>query len=768
MRALRLLAALLMLATDFAPALAATDPPALGLPYQQSRVPRSKRIAVIQMARWDVQTNNIKLAVIRNVIPALDAFVSNGGEVHRYKSTFFETVNGTANPDHREMWTDMGSKYAAVIVMFPVAVSGTTTSRYICADSTNAQLIVVGGADMGSVSTWVSAPLERGVVDTSGNAVEGVAQTKGCGLVTMDDRDTLWMRKIPTGKRSALPTGIDTVVRILRPIVEQGYSFITNAADSNTYRPVGSWNTAYGADWTAGDLTRAKAGTRADSVAGPGEVLGPMWKVHFTKYSGQDTPSWINSLATTARGVGGGGTSPQSVYWLKVPSNPNPGDEVTPLLWALMCKFTTVNPIRYAYDWDDVTDVNNIALYPRWRQSAADSALAKLRQYGIVPTNMVNPRNAAAYINGLKPDYEIDWSGPAHTYLRNLTWVHHAHDSSQVHISGNLIGGYGGYATGNGANITQGGTPLQKWSHRYASRWNPGANEGGFVGAAGNFGIVQRYNYSDSVRWVNQGGLYPPYVAQPANEMLPVGWRARPTTSNPLWTVKFSGSAECPIDSVIWAHDYGLNGHKTCGFGRVTMRVVAGSPWGTVADDGAGGGCYSDQDRDSMVAASFFRRPGEKRTVRIGDRVIEARAVGSFLQGVGARTAYMQDALPRAGVLLGLRAGGVMAERARVEWGSTYSANLHNAARPGAGSPLASTYAENFNQTSRVCYQHPGQFTTAVGNTLPGGGVSNSSGDLHVEVFVLSIGAYMRGLNTIACRQATKCVPAWTLGDAVQ
>ncbi len=765
MKFLRLFAALLVLATDITPAVAATNPPTLGLPYQASRVTRDKRIAVIQMARQDLQTNNIKLSMIRHAVPALDAFRGAGGEIHRYKSTFFETAGGAADKDHREMWTDIGSQYAAVIVLWPCATTTANTSRYICADSTNAQLIVIGGAEMGGLSGWQEAVNTRGVVDTSTATTISNSSSKGSGLVLMDDRDTLWSPRISTGKRvGALATGIDTVVRLLRPIVERGYSFTTNDADSNSYRPVGSWNTAYGADWTPGALTRAMAGTRADSVAGPGEVLGPLWKVHFTKYSGQDDPAWINSLATTARGVGGGGTSPQWAYWLKVASNPNPGEEVTHLLWGLMCKFTTVAPLPYYYDWDDATDVFDGDTYPRWRNTAAESSLAALAIYGIKPTNMINPRNARDYINATTPPYEasaigtpLAWTGPAHTYLSKLTWVHHAHDSSQG-IFSNLFGGYGGYNPGNGAGFTQGGTVVQKWGHRVASRWNPGATEEG--GAGRNFGIVQRLDIADSLRNAIGGSPFtpPPYVASPANEHLPVNWRARPTTNNPLWTYHYSSAASCPIDSVVWAVDYGLNGHKLCGEGRVVWRVYTGPPWGGITSNYHTGGT-SEHDRDSMVAVAFFKRAGEVRVTRVGERIIESVSVGTFLQGIGSRTFYMDNGSTRALTMLGLRGGSVMAEKARTDWGSTYSASLHAASRPGTGGVLSGTYSEGYRNTTRGLYQHPGQETTNPNHN------GNHSGDAHVETFIRSIVPHLKVANAIAGREATKCYPAWMIQD---
>jgi hypothetical protein len=730
------------------------------LPYQASSVSRDKRIAVIQLQRWDVQSNNIKLSVIRNVVPAIDAFRAQGGEIHWYKSTFFET-----DFDHREMWTDIGSQYAAVLVLYPTTVT-TAMTRYFCADSTNGQLIVIGGAEMGSGQTWqcTSGPPctnERGLVDSCRYGNIFVSSTSGAGLVSLDDQDTLWCKRGTSGQRiGVLPTGVDQVVRLLRPITTSGTSFFVGNVDSTTYRPPGSWNTSYGADWTPGSFARALAATKGDSVAGPGELLSPIWKVHYTQYSGQSVTTWINSLASPGRGVGGGGTSPQWAYFVKVVDNVNPGDELTHLIWALMCKFTTVDPIKWAYDWDDVTDINNSPVYPRWRNSAAESSLVALKAYGIVPTNNINPRNAAAYLDGRTPDYEPQWTGPPHSYLKKLTWAHHSHDSTQSNISSNLIGGFGGYNPGNGYQLTQGAQNIEIMGHRFASRYDPTSNgQPGSpnFGAGGRYGIVQRLAYSDSLRKAESPeSLIPPYLASPANQFLPVNWRARPTTSNPLWTLFYSAAASCPIDSIIWALDYGLNGQQTSGYGKVTFRISMSAPWGYSAGTLWPGYGTADQDRDSMVAATWFKRGGEKRIIRVGNRTIEAVAVNSILQGVSGRNAYMDDGEARALTVLGLKGGSVMAEKTRTEWGSSYIADPNGANRPASnGNVVASALAENFRQTTRVIYQHPGQFTTAPG------AVNNSSADYHVEVFIRSIAPHIRALDLIACRPATICVPAW-------
>lgn len=749
MKLLRVLLALLTFAQSLiplAPARAATDPPAAGMPYQQFRAPRSKRIAVIMPQRWDVLSasnrNSIQLNMTLNLQGILDMFENQGGEVHWYKTTFFES-----DADHKEMWTDLGAKYSAAIVLWPHSLTS-AFNRYLCADSTNAQLIVVGGADNGALTTWADTTLRWAMDWRAGNQY-GSSHLKGAAYVTYNDanRDTLWFMRAPMGvRRGLLPTGIDSVVRVLRPITTSGTSFMPSA-DSNSIRPPGSWNTAYGANWDSASVAatryaRALMATNADSVAGPGEQLGVMWRVKYTKYSGEGVSTWINSLATSSnRGANDGGLSPRSVYFLKASPSPPAGEEITHLLWGLLARFTTVKPIKYAYDWDDLTDLFTDNLVdPRWTNAQALTYIDSLAKYGMFPAGTINPRHGAQYLQAQNPDYEIAWSGSAHSYLKRLPWVHHAHDSTASHISSNLVGAYGGYTPGNGATLSQGGTAIQKYAHRYASRWNPGANEAGFIGAGGNFGIVQRLAYSDSVRRVHcPECIVPPFLNFPNNQMLPVGWRARPTTSNPLWTLWYSASAECPIDSLLWAFDYGLNHQQTSGKGKIFLRMQQATPWTS----------HVDMDRDSMVAFTWFAQPGERFTVRIGDRVVESVAIGSFLQGGAARSDYMQGAGGRTGLLLGLRGGNIRAEQARTDLGETHvSANggQNGAARPGTGNVHSTILPARAAQTTRVVYQHPLRAVT------PG---------YDVDAFLRSIAMQVRALSTIAGRPATRCVYAW-------
>ena len=389
----RLLVALALLA---APAFAATDPPAAGEPYQQFRSPdRYKHVAVITPGRWAVLGGNlsqIRQSMFAHMGTIFDKMQMAGLEVHYYNSDFFETVGGVADKDHREMWTDLGAKYSLAIVLWPTS-SVAAFSRYICADSTNVQLLVVGGADNGGTLTWggndaytdSSFLVTRGLVDYKGQPYETGSGLNGAALVTNDGIDTLWAFRFSSGRRvTTLPAGIDSVVRLLRPI---------------TFPTTTTW--VQNADSVNSNMPGVVSGIAGDSVARVNDYLGPTWRVKYTNYSGQGNANWINSLATSsARGAGDGGLSPRSVYFVKMPTQFANIRPYPMFVWALICRFTKAAPIKWSYDWDDVTDKfgenggltpNAVPLAPpRWRQTAIDSALRGLASYGIVPTMAVN------------------------------------------------------------------------------------------------------------------------------------------------------------------------------------------------------------------------------------------------------------------------------------------------------------------------------------------------------------------------------------------
>lgn len=750
-RLLAVLTALLLAA----PAWAATDPPQCGglvagpggstvipagcNPYQSFRSSdRSKHVMVLRPSRWLAQSAANLSSIRRNSAGAMGNLVDQmemaGLEVHQYDSEFFES-----DADHKEMWTNAGSKYALCIVLSPQSFTGggAGSVRYACADSTNIQLLIYGGGDQITTGWSATDTTARGFVDTNNAQYVARSDVNNAGCATYDGVDTLWANFIAAGRRKAvLDANVTRVVRLLKPFTLTNVAFAPFADSANHTLVTGQ-----------------------DSVANSAEVLGPMWRVDFTNYSGQGNTAWINSLASGARGASEGGASPKSVYWVKTVAAEVAARGYPHLVWALICRFTTAAPIKWAYDWDDVTDKfgDNLGQPPRWRGSAVDSSLRALAAFGIVPTTMVNPDHAAAYIRRQQPAYEVAWSGSGHGYLQGMTWVHHSHDSTYAGISSNLIGGFGGYSSGNGSNIVQGATSIQKWGHRYASRWNPGANEAGFIGGTANFGLVQRLAYSDSVRRsVAQNALVPPYLAFPANETLPVGWKARPTTTNPLWTVNFSAGLECPIDSTFWAYDtmlVGGNGRQTR---KLYIRTATDNPRGYfsgVAQTSLG--TTTQWDRDSVVAASPFLYPNERYTIPVSGRLVQAIGVNSFLQGASPRAQYQASGNYRTAFVLGLRNPVQRAEPSNDMLGESFTTDANSVYAPGSGGPggggITGTKDFTGRMATRVVYQHPGQH----------GDTQAQTGDYHVDVFVLSMATQMRIMDKLAGRKTQVCVPAW-------
>lgn len=705
--------ALVLSALGLALSLAAPQSASAQAEYQPTRVTsRFKRIAVIRPSRWDaifsgsVQSYRANLDCMLGNL--LDAARENGLEVHYYDTAFFEGTDSTS----QQLWTNMGSRYSAAIILHP-NTSVARFSRYVCADSTNVQIIVVGGAEA-PITSWMPDTTVRGFVDAIGQAgLVGISQTKGSCLVTYDNQDTLWGTRIPSGRRMiSLASGIDGVYRLFKVVQTSGVHFGTVSDTTNAIMP------------------------GADSLAQAAEYLGPMWKVRFSTYSGQGRAIWPNSLAGAARGASDGGQSPRETYWVRLNNSTTSASASPHYIWALLCRFTNVKPIKWAYDWDDITDkfFDNLGQPPRWRATAVDSSLEALRQFGIIPTMMVNPVHAAAYINALNPSYEAAWSGPGHTYLQNYTWVHHSHDSTTANVSSNLVGGFGGYGTGNGATVGS----VQSWGRRYASRFDPtstGQPGESMFGAGGRFGMVQRYQYSDSVRRVNApAARVPPYVVSPNNQMLPVNFKARGNTYSIQY---YSPSASCPIDSVLWAYDISLNKGNGNERRKLFLRSLVDNPKAQ----------HLQWDRDSVVAYSLFLYPNERFVVPVNGRLVQAIGVNSFLQGASPRTQYVADANFRAANLLGLKNPVPVAERTNPLYNTTYTTDVMNV----YSMALVGNIDMPFRQSTRVVYQHPGQHSTTIA----------AFGDYHVDVFIRSIATQFRAMDKLAGRATQKCVGAW-------
>ena len=721
----RIAAALIALFVMGGTAFAATDPPAAGQPYQQFKTTsRFNHVAVIRPSRWDVLGSNLN-SIRRNMFgflgTTLESMEMQGLEVHYYDTGFFES-----DQDHREMWTDLGAKYVLAIVLWPTS-SAASFARYICADSTNTQLVIVGGEDDGAATNgWGAADTTiRGFIDTKSN-YDAVSANNGACLINQATGDTLWSAKFGTGRRTvALPANVSSVVRVLRPATFSGSTYIQNADSVNSNMP-GTFS-----------------GNAQDSVADKNEYLGSLWKVKYANYSGQGVATWINSIGTSTSCP----SCPKEVYFLKVPVISVYTQSYPQLLWALVCRFTTVTSLRFAYGWDDVTDwfTNDGLTRPRWRPTAVDSARVGLGAIGIgwdrVSLEAINPDHAVNYIRGTSPvRYEANWVGPAHTYITGKSWIHHVHDSTNSVQGSNLVGRAGGYSPNNGGTILQGGVNLEKFGHRFASRYNPGAaNPGNGIGAGGHFGIVQRLAYSDSIRKaVCPECRRPPYLSFGANQILPVGWKPRPTTSNPLWEVYYSASYECPIDSLMWAFDSMLVG-PAAGHDKLFLRIDQLTPRSQTFE----------WDRDSVAAMSPFHNPNEKLTIPVAGRLVQAVSIGSISLGASTRSSYVADANFRAANLLGLKNPVRRGEQANPQVGET----AFNTDVMGVYGGSVGLHDFDPRQATRMIYQHPAQSTDHL----------TANGDYQVDCFLRTVGPYLSAMNSIAGRRTWICVQPWDI-----
>ena len=712
-------------------------------PLQQWHVPYSKRCIVIYPSRWDVlslanlQTN--KRQMERFVGNTFDAFEGNGGEVHFYNSAFFETNNA-----HRNLFATLGTDAPVACYLFPygnVGTNGGAQNRYFHADSTTIQLVIVGGNGEACCS-WSDVGV--GVMDVevaggSASFARGSFLTPWRGVA-----DTLWGQAWASSKRptdAQLATaGVDKVVRMYRPQTFTGVSW-TNGSDSTTYA----------------------AGT--DSTCTDGDQMGPVWYAHFIKDgNGNTEPS----------------SAPHNVWYVKCPQVLQLVSQMAypQLLWAVLCRFTTVNPLRYSYEWDDMTDkpTDNMA-GARATNATMDSTLQMLAgEYGIVMTGDVNPDHAVSYIRGTNPTYEVAWSGESQHYIKdnNVAWIHHAHDSTQARLSANIVGRYGGYPTGNAATrttITAGALTsyaLLAYAHRYASRFNPGN-----ANVSQRFGIIQRFQYSDSLRQlVCPNCTVPNYMNFPGNQILPIGYKPRPTTANPTWVTHFSdplhtdaGSGlqepECSIDSLLYAlsvgtlhdgTDWTTHVRKTL-FLRYVFPDAPGPSsqssawaWG----DASPRQIYMSGDRDTAIAESPFFYPGERLSSRLGGNIQQVRAVGSTLLGAASAAVYRQLATYRCARMLGLANCIIRQEAYNVTNGE--SATGLDFGSVGSAVSVEVQRNFNYNQAGRSLYQHPGP-------------LANGRGSYDIDCYLRSIGTMVRSMDYLAARKATKCVFGWQVYD---
>jgi hypothetical protein len=703
------------------------------------RYPKARRVAFIQPERWDNMSLSYSIlaaAEYNGLYHIMDVLREQGCDVHLYNTKIFENFQyGT------KLWRELGDSYALAVVMMPGGNQAGDV-RYICPDSTNIQILAVGGMRANLTASWRDDTTVAGYVDAAQGNLQGPASRGVClvpytssGLGT----DTLWASQMPSGRRIsdaglAAMTGVSSVVRVFHPVLGPDMPAGYWAWGTSTFTIDTLYTRMPGASF-ATPLVPGSNGTSAtDSVAREFEYLGPAWKVKYV--SGRE--AWfVKTLSSSSV------------------SNMNPL-----LIYGMIARFVDVPPIRWAMDFDDVTDAFASTTNPRWRQTAADTMLAAFRDFKVVVgTNGLNPLNVEGYINGFMPPGEdgtlsgttaMPWVGTnnGHTYIKAIPYNHHSHDSTSARITSNFIGGYGGYASVNGTNPY--GT--QQNGRRVASRWAPSATGTNYIGAGIRYGILQRLEYGDSVMRAHIPNYrHTPYFTFPANQMLPINWRPRPGTVaayNPTHTFTVNTSnpdSLCGIDSLLWALDYFLSKGRQTGKGEVVLRAGTISNLRTEA---------LWADRDSVVACMIAQYPRDRFTVRVGGRLIEATVLHSFNQGNGvenpvtARASFFSTAALRANILLGLNNTVNKSEQWQPGYGESFDSDI-NTLMNFTGSGGKRHFP--FRQSVRVLYMHPAgpaQYPSKYGNRA-------------MDAFFIGSHSYWRAIEAVIGREIQQCVPAW-------
>lgn len=707
----------------------------------------ARRVAIVyDGTRAEAQNaNNINGAYSnwnKSVGNLVDMLREQGAEVHFYDTRMFDQAGGLY------LWQRFGDYYPLAIgMMFTGDGTAATRRRYWSAESTTTTLMHIGGAN-GSVSggsggfAWTDSSYGRAVRGYTEGGTNLMANAfftyrKGC-VVPYGSSDTLFFDKGGYDLRSmTLFSGVSRVVRLFKPVALTSNSFAGGLDSALAVMPTGD-----------------------DSVAAAGEYMPVAYRVEWdTTGRGASGVLWGRDLTGPAR----------SVYYVKTPSTPTYTQNVGHIALALASRFVQLDPIKIALEFDDVTD-SNPSTGPRATNAAWDSIMVRLRdQYALSPTLDVDPDHAVSSILGTTPDYangnsEVAWSGEPWSWMRKwkYPWIHHSHDSCNADRSSNLVGRFGGYGTANSSTDSAGAFGVRyKFGARYASRYEPGnANQ------ALRYGIVQRLQYSDSLRrqYCPECPL-PPYLSFPDNQMLPVNWRPRSLSANPSWKVYAGGAAvgsgyEMTVDSLLWAIHVGLglqSGDRmfmrttlvtgTGSAGAANTGILAGRPWGNRSVFSIG----RDADGDSLPSFSPFTRPDERWRLTINGRVVDVTNMTTLAFDGGSAEAYRAITSPTIATLMGTRNPLQTVASTVTPWSVTYSGD-----RNGLGQPneMGQVNAGSSGRT-RMVYSHPLTFTNATG----------PNGSYYIDVLEAGLLRPMRAMNYIAGHTLVKWVYPWEVYD---
>ena len=728
-----------------------------------ARVAKSKRVLVV----YDDNFSALGATTALRMSQALDrahggllpALRRQGAQVDNLSTSFFLKSANMTNSE-ATLWKNLGNTYSLVIVFggiqYGTATAGATNrTRFYHPDSTNAQLMIVWSAAnrnelTGSDTTTTAWPF---VTFPNRNSVSGnttatyvsysSTNTLRSAFRPYGSTDTLWVPNIGTAW-SHLPSTwtassktISSVVRAMEPLaLTAGLTPYYANADSSTL-----------AIPAAGDST-------ADATTTAREWLGPAWRVKFAsgRYTENVSGQWTSTSYSTNFAM---------------------------LTYAIAARYLDLSPILCAVEMDDVTDMNPNNTGKRWSNAGYDSLMTRwTSRYGCKPVLDANPLHLYQYIRGEDPAFETAWSGGAWSWVRKWKqpWIHHAHDAVASRPTSNLVGGFGGYSTGNANVVTIGGVQTFILSPRLAFRSY--ASQDSVYGPS----IYHRLAYSDSLRGIACPECpMPPYLSFPDNRVLPPNYRTRTAPTGWYRYRSVSRDSLCPIDSTFLAMARGL---KVPSGGTLYIRgtLINGAgdqgyitfrPWGVQSPRNAYVGNEDLYSADSVIAKTPFIYPGEERIVRdmagLTDPTgrtsgqpywvrVKNIATVTFDPGSGTNNVLTLASLAPVALskLLGFNNGVVTSttfgsSTGGTNWlGDTWS--VDPASVYGTG-----TLQQNVgNDRARIIYFHPGNYAGV--STNPPIGPGDNYATAQFERFILMP---VKALNTVAGKQIVKWVNPW-------
>lgn len=738
--------------------------------FPTARVPKSRRVLFVNDAEItsfgaspEKNAQRIRKTYWGGLISALER---QGAQVDIYPSTFFTKSTNVTAANVATLWKNAGDTYSLAIfanaVQYGTATAGASNrTRFMNADSTNVQIMVLWASNsrnepMGADTTsgayyWPLANFPHRL-STSANSLIGATTAYGnrTALRAYGTTDTLWIPVVGTGwmrlpyKLRLNGNTVDTskVVRTVETFDISGGTlspYYSNADSTSTY---------YGA---LGDSTASADSSAAGTYR---ELLGPAWKVYF------DSGRWVDHLVSYP------GTSPTYT------------SNFSMLAYAIAARYLDLRPIRVAVEMDDVFDMNPNNTGTRWSNAAYDSLFTKwVGTYNCKPLADVNPTHGYEYMRGDDPTYETAWSGAAWTWPRKWRnpWVHHSHDAVASRATSNLVGGFGGYATGNANVVTIGGVNTFIKSPRFAFRLTPGDT---VYGAS----IYHRLRYSDSLRAaVCPECPLPPYLSFPNNEVLPVNWRVRTAPTGWARYRSVSSDSLCTIDSTFLAMARGL---KIPSGGTLYLRgtLSAGSgdagyltfrPWGTQSPRNAYTGNEDLYTADSVVAKTPFINPGDERIVRdrygVTDPTGATSGTAYWIKVKNVATVTFDPGSSNQPITQLMSAAPVTLARLLGFWNGTVTATSMgtvdaNGNVYGEAFSLdpASVYGTGNDQQNsgrdrpRVVYLHPGNYAGV--STNPPIGPGDNYATSQFARFILQP---VKALNNIAGKRIIQWVYPW-------